>query len=237
MNRLLNKYGFDISFPSITNWNNWNQPWFSKKNSKKAEIRMQIAEPYFSKLFKPFLFVLLLLPVIYYAWGAWQDALGANPIETVIRGLGDWGLRILLITLLISPLRRLLNWAQLLRLRRMLGLFSYFYIVLHLIGYLWLDQFFEWSEIWLDILERPFITIGMLAVVLLTPLAVTSTNGMIRRLGKNWRRLHTLIYPISIFALIHFWWMVKQDIREPLIYSFVLLVLLGERVFRKYYKS
>ena len=195
---------------------------------------MKIPETYFARLFKPVLFVLLLLPALYYGYGIWQDTLGANPLEAVIRGLGDWGLRILLITLLISPLRRLLNWPQLLRTRRMLGLYAYFYVVLHLCGYLWFDQFFDWEEIWFDILERPFITVGMVTVVLLTPLAVTSTKGMIRRMGKNWKRLHTLVYPISILALIHFWWMVKQDIREPIIYSVILGLLLGERLFRKF---
>ncbi len=194
---------------------------------------MKIAEPYFTRVFKPLLFVLLLVPALYYGWGLWQDELGANPLEAVIRGLGDWALRILLLTLLMSPLRRLINWAQALRLRRMLGLYAYFYVVLHLLGYLWFDQFFDWEEIWFDILERPFITIGMVAVVLLTPLALTSTKGMIRRLGKNWKRWHSLVYLISILAVIHFWWMVKLDITEPAIYSLILAVLLGERLFRK----
>jgi len=194
---------------------------------------MKIAEPYFTRVFKPFLFILLLLPASYYGWGIWQDELGANPLEAVIRGLGDWALRILLITLLMSPLRRLINWAQALRLRRMLGLYAYFYVVLHLLGYLWFDQFFDWEEIWFDILERPFITIGMVAVVLLTPLAVTSTKGMIRRMGKNWKRLHSLVYLIGILAVIHFWWMVKLDVTEPAIYSVLLAVLLAERLYRK----
>ena len=194
---------------------------------------MKIAEPYFTRVFKPLLFVLLLVPALYYGWGLWKDELGANPLEAVIRGLGDWALRILLITLLMSPLRRLINWAQALRLRRMLGLYAYFYVVLHLLGYLWFDQFFDWEEIWFDILERPFITIGMVAVVLLTPLAITSTKGMIRRLGKNWKRLHSLVYLIGILAVIHFWWMVKLDVTEPAIYSVILAVLLAERLFRK----
>jgi len=195
---------------------------------------MKIAEPYFTRIFKPLLFVLLLAPALYYGWGLWQDELGANPLEAVIRGLGDWALRILLITLLMSPLRRLVNWAQALRLRRMLGLYAYFYVILHLLGYLWFDQFFDWEEIWFDILERPFITIGMVAVVLLIPLAITSTKGMIRRLGKNWKRLHSLVYLISILAVIHFWWMVKLDITEPVIYSVILAVLLSERLFRRF---
>ena len=194
---------------------------------------IHITEPYFTRLVKPALFVLLLLPALYYAYAFWQDQLGANPLEAIIRGLGDWGLRILLLTLLVSPLRRLLNWPQLLRTRRMLGLFAYFYVLLHLLGYLWFDQFFDWEEIWFDILERPFITVGMMAVILLTPLAITSTKGMIRRLGKRWKLLHTLIYPISILAILHFWWMVKLDVREPLIYALILTILLGERLFRR----
>ena len=194
---------------------------------------MKIPDMIFNRVIRPSVFIILLLPAAYYAWGIWQDTLGANPLEALIRGLGDWGLRILLLTLLMSPLRRLINWAQALRLRRMLGLYAYFYIVLHLLSYLWLDQFFDWEEIWIDILERPFITIGMVAVVLLTPLAVTSTKGMIRRMGKNWKRLHTLVYPISILAIIHFWWMVKLDVTEPAIYSVLLVILLGERLYRK----
>ena len=195
---------------------------------------MKIPEVYFARVIKPVIFILLLMPACYYGWGIWQDRLGANPLEAVIRGLGDWGLRILLITLMVSPLRRLLDWAQLLRLRRMLGLYAYFYVILHLFSYLWFDQFFDWEEIWFDILERPFITVGMLAVVLLTPLAITSTKGMIRRLGKNWKRLHTLVYPISMLAVLHFWWMVKLDVTEPAIYAGVLAVLLGERLYRKF---
>lgn len=195
---------------------------------------MKIPENIFNRLFRPALFILLLLPALYYAYGIWQDALGANPLEAVIRGLGDWALRILLLTLVLSPLRRLINWPQALRLRRMVGLYAYFYVILHLVGYLWFDQFFDWEEIWFDILERPFITIGMVAVVLLTPLAVTSTKGMIRRMGKNWKRLHSLVYLISILAVIHFWWMVKIDITEPAIYSVILAVLLGERLYKKY---
>lgn len=197
---------------------------------------MKISENKFSRILKPLLFILLLLPAFYYGWGVWQDALGANPLEAVIRGLGDWGLRILLLTLAISPLRRLLNWAQLLRLRRMIGLYAYFYVVLHFLGYLWFDQFFDWEEIWFDILERPFITVGMIAVVLLTPLAITSTNGMIKRLGKKWKKLHMLIYLISMLGVLHFWWMVKLDITEPLIYATILAILLGERLFYNFFK-
>ncbi len=197
---------------------------------------MKISENIFSQVLKPSLFILLLLPATYYVWGVWYDALGANPLEAVIRGMGDWGLRVLLLTLAISSLRRLLNWAQLLRLRRMLGLYAYFYVVLHLLAYLWFDQFFDWEEIWFDILERPFITVGMVAVILLTPLALTSTNKMIKRLGKRWKKLHMLVYPISLLGVLHFWWMVKLDITEPMIYAVILTSLLGERLFHRFFK-
>ncbi len=206
-----------------------------KKNtvSKRAGAKqLKTGEFYFRIVFKPLLFILLLAPALWLAWGAYQDSLGANPVEAVIRGMGDWGLRILLLTLLISPLKRLLDWPRLLRLRRMLGLFAYFYVALHLLAYVWLDQYFDWNEIWLDVVERPFITVGVLAFVLLTPLALTSTKGMMRRLGKRWKRLHRLVYPISILAVLHFWWMVKLDISEPLVYSILLALLLGERLYR-----
>ncbi|MCK5903397.1 MAG: sulfoxide reductase heme-binding subunit YedZ [Cocleimonas sp.] len=183
-------------------------------------------------MIKPFVFLLLLLPALLLAGAFWNQTLGANPLEAVIRNLGDWALRLLLLTLALSPLRRLTHWGQLLRLRRMVGLFAYFYAVLHLMGYLWFDQFFDWGEIGYDILERPFITIGMLCIVLLTPLALTSTNAMMRRMGKQWKRLHFLVYPIAIFAIVHFFWMVKLDVSEPTLYAIILAVLLGERLLR-----
>ena len=192
---------------------------------------MKISEKIFTQSVKPLIFILLLLPALSLGWGFWQESLGANPLEAIIRGLGDWALRILLLTLALSPLRRLTGWGQLLRLRRMVGLFAYFYAILHLFGYLWFDQFFDWIEIGYDILERPFITIGMVSVLLLTPLAVTSTNGMMRRMGKQWKRLHQLIYLIGILAVIHFFWMVKLDISEPTLYAIILAVLFAERLF------
>lgn len=192
---------------------------------------MRIPEPYFTKIIKPLLFIAALLPASYLIWGVLNDALGANPIEYIIRDLGDWTLRFLLLTLAISPLRRLTGMAQLLRLRRMLGLYTFFYGLLHLSIYIVLEQFFDWQEIWGDILERPFITIGMLAFILLIPLAVTSTASAMRKLGKNWLRLHKLIYPIAIFAILHFWWLVKADTREPFIYATLLAILLLERFF------
>jgi sulfoxide reductase heme-binding subunit YedZ len=195
---------------------------------------MRIAEPYFSKLIKPLVFILALLPLVYLLNGVLLNTLGANPIESVIRDLGEWALRFLLLTLTISPLRRLTSMGQLLRLRRMLGLYVFFYASLHLIIYLWLEQSLDWGEIGLDILERPFITIGMLTFILLIPLAATSTTAAMRKLGKNWLRLHQLIYPIAIFAVLHFWWLVKADTQEPLIYALILTILLSERLIRHY---
>jgi sulfoxide reductase heme-binding subunit YedZ len=193
-----------------------------------------IREPYFTHVFKPLVFGLALLPLALLGWGVWQDTLGANPIETVTRSLGEWTLRFLLLTLLLSTLRRATGWVQGIRLRRMLGLFAFFYGVLHLLSYLWLDQFFDWAEIWYDIVERPFITVGMLAFVLMVPLALTSFKAAIRKLGRNWQRLHRLIYPLTLLAVLHFWWLADSKARTemPLIYAVLLAVLLGERLWR-----
>ena len=181
-------------------------------------------------LFKLLLFPLCLLPLAYYGWGAWADGLGANPIEAVTRGLGTWALNFLLITLAVTPLRRLTGWSWLIRLRRMLGLFVFFYAALHLITYLWLDQFFDWPAIAKDILKRPFITAGMAAFLLLLPLAVTSSNTMVRRLGgRRWQSLHRSVYAIAIIAVLHYWWLVKADTLLPAIYTAILAVLLGLR--------
>jgi sulfoxide reductase heme-binding subunit YedZ len=177
------------------------------------------------------LFFACLLPVAWYAWAAWQDQLGANPIEAVTRGLGDWTLRFLLITLAVTPARKLTGLHWLTRLRRMLGLFTFFYACLHLTSYLWFDQFFDWHAIAKDILKRPFITVGMSAFALLVPLAATSSNFMIRRLGgRRWQALHRSVYAIGILAVIHFWWMVKLDTHRPALYAFILAALLGLRV-------
>ena len=197
---------------------------------------MQLPELWFSRLFKPLVFLAALLPAVLMGLGVWQDSLGANPIEVVTRSSGDWALRFLLITLCVSTLRRLIGWAQLVRLRRMLGLFAFFYASIHVLLYVWLDQFFDWQGIWHDILKRPFITVGMLAFVCLIPLAITSPKIMLRRLGKRWKTLHTLIYPLSILAVLHFWWMkdAKSDVTEPLIYALLLAALLGERLYQRF---
>ncbi len=181
-------------------------------------------------ILKLVVFILSLLPLAYYGWGAWHDTLGANPIEALTRGMGTWTLNFLLITLAVTPLRKLTGWHAVLRLRRMLGLFTFFYAVLHLTSYLWFDQFFDWGEIAQDILKRPFITVGMAAFVLLVPLAATSTNAAIRRLGgRRWQTLHRTVYVIGILAVLHYSWLVKADQSQPLLYGGILAVLLGLR--------
>ena len=181
---------------------------------------------------KPLLFVLCLLPLGQLAWGVIYDELGANPIEVLTRSTGEWTLRFLLVTLTVTPLRQLTGANWLIKLRRMLGLFAFFYALVHLTSYLWLDQFFDWGEILRDIIKRPFITVGMTAFLLMLPLALTSTNRMMRRLGGNWRRLHRLIYLLAPLAVLHYFWLVKADIRLPVIYALLLGVLLGYRLYR-----
>jgi len=181
------------------------------------------------------LFVAALLPLsrLFYLGAA--GGLGANPVEFVIRSLGTWTLVCLVVTLSITPLRLATGWAWPMRLRRMLGLFTFFYAALHLGAYLWLDQWFDLPAIWKDVLKRPYITVGFAAFVLLLPLAVTSSNGWVRRLGgRNWQRLHRLIYPIAVLAVVHFWWQkaAKNDVGEPLAYAIVIGLLLGVRLLR-----
>ena len=168
-------------------------------------------------------------------WNSWRGQafdLGANPIEFITRDLGDWTLIFLMITLAITPLRRLTSWAWLIKLRRMLGLCAFFYASLHFVTYIWLDQFFDLQDIVKDIIKRPFITVGFAAFLCLIPLAVTSTNAMVKRLGgKRWQTLHRLVYAIATLGVIHYWWLVKKDIREPLLYAAILSLLLGLRIF------
>lgn len=185
---------------------------------------------YFPQL-KAALFLASLIPFFRLAWHTYTDQLGANPIEFITRSLGTWTLVFLLITLSITPLRNITGWSWLLKLRRMAGLFAFFYALLHFITYIWLDQFFDLGVIYKDVIKRPFITIGFAAFVLLIPLAATSTNAMIKRLGaKRWQLLHKLVYLIAIFAVLHYWWLVKKDLTQPLIYAAVLSVLLGYRI-------
>lgn len=188
---------------------------------------------------KTALFALCLVPAIRLVLATFElagQSLGANPVEALLHGAGLWGLRLLLITLAVTPLRRItaMNW--LVRLRRMLGLFAFFYVACHFAIYAILDQRLALDAIVEDIAERPYITIGIAALLLLTPLAVTSTNAMMRRLGKRWQQLHRLVYPAAILGVWHFWWQVKQDIREPLIYATILAALLGFRAWHAWRK-
>jgi len=180
---------------------------------------------------KAVVFVLALLPLARLVAGFALDRLGVNPIETITRSTGTWTLVFLLVTLSVTPLRRLSGLHGLLRLRRMLGLFAFFYACLHFTTYVWLDQFFDWRGIVKDIAKRPFVTVGFAAFVLLIPLAATSTNAMIRRLGAaRWQALHRLVYAIAVLGVVHYWWLVKKDVTQPALYAAVLAVLLGYRV-------
>ncbi len=182
------------------------------------------------KCFKPLLFIVCLIPLLR-AGLLFSEAV--NPIEFITRSTGTWALVGLLLTLTITPLRQITGWNRLIQFRRMLGLFAFFYACLHFITYIWLDQFFDFSTILQDIIKRPFITVGFSAFLLLIPLAVTSTNGWMRRLKRNWGRLHRLIYLIAPLAVIHYWWLVKKDLTQPLIYAGILLILLGWRVIKR----
>lgn len=180
---------------------------------------------------KAALFVVCLMPLALLVWRGFIGGLTANPIEFITHTTGWWTLAFLLITLSVTPARRLLDMPWLLRLRRMLGLFAFFYASLHFLTWLVVDQFFDWDAIVKDIIKRPYITVGFSAFVLLLPLAATSTNAMVRRLGAaRWQALHRAVYLIAILGVVHFWWLVKKDIREPLAFAGVLAVLLGARL-------
>ncbi len=175
---------------------------------------------------KPLLFLLCLVPLLLLLWDAVQQQLGANPVEALLYRSGDWSIRLLLITLAISPLRKLTGRGWLLRFRRMLGLYAFFYALLHFTVYLWLDRGFSWMEISVDILERPYITLGFMAFLILLALAITSTRGMMRRLGRHWTALHQWVYLAGLFGVIHFLWLVKADYREPGLYVAIFLILM-----------
>jgi Predicted membrane protein len=176
---------------------------------------------------KPLVFALCLSPVLLLGWQALHSGLGANPIEFITHFTGDWTLRFLLIVLAITPVRKLLGLPELIRFRRMLGLFAFFYGLLHFTTYIWLDKFFVWSDIWKDVIKRPFITAGFTAFVLMIPLAITSTAGWIRRLGgARWQALHRLVYASAAAGVIHYYWLVKSDIRRPVAYGAAIGILL-----------
>ena len=188
---------------------------------------------------KTLVHALCLTPLAILGWQFWEvfktgsDALGADPVAEVEHRLGLWALRFLILVLAITPLRHLTGQTGLLRFRRMLGLYVFAYATLHFAAYLALDLRGYWTQIFEEIAKRPYITVGFIAWLLLVPLAITSTRGWMRRLGRRWGQLHKLVYAIGVFAVLHFWWLVKSDIREPALYAGLLAVLLGARLVRR----
>ncbi len=177
-------------------------------------------------------FAVSLVPFVRLFVLGYRGGLGANPVEFVTHSTGWWALTFLCITLAVTPLRRLSGWQALLRLRRMLGLFAFFYAAVHFVTYVWFDQWFALDDILADVWKRPFITVGFAAFLLLVPLAVTSTNRMMRRLGRRWSQLHRLAYLVLVLGVLHFWWLKqgKNDLAEPLVFAAVAAVLLGSRL-------
>ena len=190
-------------------------------------------------VWKPVVFLLCLVPGLLLLGDAFEvtGTLGANPVEEIQDRLGNWGLRFIMIALAVTPLRRITGWNWLQRFRRMLGLFAFFYTLLHFVAWLVLDQGVLWSAIVEDIATRPFITIGFAALIILTAMAATSTSGMRRRLGRRWQQLHYGAYAAGILGVWHYWWQVKKDIRDPLIYAVILAVLLAVRLWFRYRKA
>ena len=186
-------------------------------------------------IWKPLVFLACLAPFALVVGDAFEltGRLGANPVEEILDRFGNWSLRFIMITLAVTPLRRLSGWTWLQRFRRMFGLFTFFYVLLHFLTWLILDQGLLLSAVIEDLAKRPFITIGFAALMFLLALALTSTNAARRRMGRRWQEMHNLVYVIGILGVWHYWWQVKQDIMEPLIYAVILTVLLGERVARR----
>ena len=184
-----------------------------------------------SKWTKVVVFAACLAPVAMLVWRGLHNDLSADPIAFITHATGDWTLRFLVITLAISPLRKILHLPQLIRFRRMVGLFAFFYVCLHFTTWIWLDKQFVWSEMWKDVEKRRFITVGFTGFMLLIPLAITSTAGWIRRLGgKRWQMLHRLIYVTAVLGVIHYYWLVKSNVRKPLFYGFLVAILLAWRL-------
>ncbi len=176
------------------------------------------------------IWITCLLPLARLAWLGTTGGLGANPIEFVTRSTGTWTLVILLATLCVTPLRQLTGWTELVRVRRLLGLFAFFYACVHFSIWIGVDQFFDWPAMLKDILKRPFITVGFAGLLLLVPLAVTSTDAMRRRLKRNWARLHMLVYAVPVLGVLHYWWLVKKGVQTPFPYTVAVAVLLGWRL-------
>jgi len=181
--------------------------------------------------FKVAIFLLCLIPLLRLFWLAFHDDLTANPIEFVERSTGYWALFMLLCTLSLSPIRLLTGRSWQLQYRRMLGLFMFFYACLHLMTYLWLDYAFNWADIIKDIIKHPYVLVGASAFILTLPLAITSNNAMIRLLRERWKQLHSLVYVIAVLGVVHFLWLVKKDLREPILYAVILALLLAVRIY------
>ena len=182
------------------------------------------------RLLKPAVFLLALLPAAYLAYRTYANDLGVNPAETLQLDTGGWALKFLLTTLAITPLRRVTGWNRVVQYRRMLGLFAFFYASLHVLTYIVLDKYFAFGEMIADVAKRPFITAGFVAFAAMVPLAITSTRGWIRRLGRRWQSLHRLVYVSGAAAAVHFVWKVKVPIGEPVYYAIAIAALLGFRV-------
>jgi sulfoxide reductase heme-binding subunit YedZ len=187
---------------------------------------------------KSLVFVLALLPFARIVWLTVQQV-PVDPVEFVTHGTGDWALYLLCATLAVTPLRRFTGWNWLIRLRRMLGLYTFFYAAMHFLTFLWADHGFDLQAMWKDVLKRPFITVGFIAFVLLVPLAATSTNAMIKRLGRRWAQLHRLIYAIAPLAILHYWWMKagKHNFEQPIVWGTVVAALLGLRLYWRWSRA
>lgn len=179
---------------------------------------------------KLLVFSLCLLPALSLLYRFFTQQLGAEPVETLLHESGDWGFRLLLVTLALTPLRLITGQSVWIRFRRMLGLYAFFYASMHLSIYLALEHFFDWAEIWKDFVKRPYITVGILAWLLLLPLALTSLKALQKRMGRRWKQLHQLVYVIGMLVVFHYLWLVKKDLLEPLVYGVIFLLLLGVRV-------
>ena len=183
-------------------------------------------------IWKPIVFLACLIPFVHVVgdlYGITGD-LGANPVEAILDRFGNWGIRFVMIALAVTPLRKITGWNWLARFRRMLGLFAFFYVLMHFLTWFYLDQQMLWASMVLDIAKRPYITVGFTALLLLTAMAITSTSGMRRRLGRRWNTLHKSVYVVGVLGVVHYWWQVKSDFREPLIYAAILALLLGYRL-------
>ena len=199
-----------------------------------AKPKRSTSPPRMHKIVKVVLFALALFPFLRLVLFIFTDQLGANPVEFITRDTGNWALYLLCATLAVTPIRRITGWNWLLKMRRMLGLFAFFYASLHFTAFLWFEHFFDIQAMWQDVLERPFIAVGFAAFLLLIPLALTSNHAAIRRMGgKRWQQLHRLVYVIAALTILHFWWMRegKQDFAEPLLWGGIVAVLLSMRLY------